>query len=82
MKKNYPTSELMPLPEADRKILANAVLGYGNMAKVVAKTGISDVTIRRAILGVRVSPPVHSTLRAFCSTFCAVDNPQKQKQPA
>lgn len=66
--RNYPTAQLVPLTHEERQLLANAVLGYGNMAKVVASVGVSDVTIRHAVAGLRLTPPVHAALRDFLSS--------------
>lgn len=73
MKKNYPSAELQPLTETERTVLANAVIGHGNMVKAVGIAGVSDVTIRRAIAGFKLNPDTRKGINKLLNTHYQPD---------
>lgn len=68
-RKTYPAEDRQPLLENERKELGKAIIGFGNLKKVVVATGITGTTIKHAIAGFLLNPPTRERLRNYLNSL-------------
>lgn len=68
----YPVSERLPLLENERNKLGKAIVGFGNLKKVVKATNVSEPTIKHAIHGFSLNPPTRERLRNYLKSISSL----------
>lgn len=69
IKNDTPAIRLIELTTAEKTRLSKAITGYGKLAAAVSATGISEGTLKRAVLGAKLKEPNAITIRAFLNSI-------------